>query len=129
MLETPFFLTSIRTVKKKTERTLETNEQFYFKIPGERANHILEVSSHHRITQQCSRFSFRLSSLPLLLISTNLRNRLHFITSIFYHPCQAFPRPPPQCILLPNTAHSPIRPFACVSSHRCLIRTDLSQLF
>jgi hypothetical protein len=48
-----------------------------------------------------------------LLISTNLRNHFHFITSIFYHPRQAFPRPPPQCILLPNTilslVHTPCK--------------------
>jgi hypothetical protein len=114
---------------------LETNQQFYFEIPCERTNHNFEDSSRHRIIQQGSRFSFRLSLLPLhppppllphiasreLLISTNLRNHLHFITSIFYHPWRAFPRPPPQCILLPNTIPSPIRSLACVCSRRCLI--------
>lgn len=62
--------------------------------------------------------------LPLLphnasgefLFSTNLRNHLHFITSIFYHPWQASPRSLPLCISLPNTAFSLLHAFALIAN-------------
>jgi len=117
-------------LQKEMALTLETNSQFYSEIPCERTNHNFEESSRHLIFQQGFRFSFfffvfpPFFCLPFLphiassefLFSTNLRNHLHFITSIFYHPWQASPRSLPLCISLPNIPFALLHALALIAN-------------
>jgi len=86
-------------------------------------NHLVILSSNRVLVFLFSSFhpSFASPLLPHIasgefLFSTNLRNHLHFITSIFYHPWQASPRSLLLCISLPNTAFTLLHALALIAN-------------
>lgn len=114
------FLTSIYAVERNSANGRNQNTVLFRNPLRKNQSQLWRIITSSRLPTGFSLSFFRLSTLfhpsfappPLLphiascefLFSTNLRNHLHFITSIFYHPWQASPRSLPLCISLPNTA-------------------------